>query len=405
MQFFRKRTVYSNSLFYIRRMNEESLQKEEETNSALEVAKKKTRDHAKALWQIISKHSNSYRFSEETKAKPANLETFTFKNKGILSVLSIIPYVLAVLFAASFFWDFDGMTWQAYDYTLSFEGLLKILSVSGLIGFLTNWLAITMLFKPAQKRPILGHGLIPAQKDRIAFRMAQAVSEDLINPEIIKQKINQSGIIGQYREQGTRYIKGIIDDPAFRHDLKRWVVQYVDEMIADPEIRGAIAEKIIIEIEESIEEKSFEKVALKAYSYIKGQEMQHIIEEALARVPTSVESGLNKMDSLLDQLPAKLDKHSEAIENIVTNLLHKLINQLDVHALVEDNLRGYDEQHISNIIKNATNEQLHYIQYLGAVLGMIGGLVIWEPILSSVFLGLMTMLILALDTLMLRFQS
>ena len=386
-------------------MEDRQLQTEDSANSALETAKQKTRDHAKALWQIISKHSNSYRFTEESPKPVSTLETFTFKNKGLLKFLSIIPYLLAGLFVLSFFWDFNDISWQAYGYNLQFEGLLKILSVSGLIGFLTNWLAITMLFKPAKKRPLLGHGLIPAQKDRIAFRMAQAVSEDLINPEIIKQKINESGIIGQYREQGTLYIKGIIDDPEFRYDLKKWVVQYVDEMIANPEIRGAIAEKIIVEIEESIEEKSFEKVALKAYSYIKGQEMQHIIEEALTRVPTSVESGLNKMDNLLDQLPEKLDKHSEAIENIVTNLLHKLINQLDVHALVEDNLRGYDEQHISNIIKNATNEQLHYIQYLGAVLGMIGGLVIWEPVISTVFLGLITLLILGLDTLLLRFQS
>lgn len=386
-------------------MNEQPLQKDSSADTALEVAKQKTRDHAKTLWQIISRHSRSHQFSEEKEVKKTSIQHFKFKNKGILTVLSFIPYMLAVLFTISFFWDFNGLQWPIMGYNLSFEGLLKILSVSGLIGFLTNWLAITMLFKPAQKRPLLGHGLIPAQKDRIAFRMAQAVSEDLINPEIIKKKINESGIIGQYREQTTRYLKGIIDDPSFRYDLKKWVVQYVDEMIADPEIRGAIAEKIMLEIDESFEDKSIEKVALKAYSYIKGQEMQHIIEEALAKVPTSVESGLNKMDDLLDRLPEKLDKHSESIENIVTNLLYKLVNQLDVHSLVEDNLRGYDEQHISNIIKNATNEQLHYIQYLGAVLGMIGGLVIWEPIISTVLLGFLTLSVLSLDTLLLRMQN
>lgn len=386
-------------------MNEEPLQKESSTDSALEVAKKKTRDHAKALWQIISRHSRSYQFSERKSVEKPSLESYRFKNKGVLRLLSVIPYLLAGLFVLSFFWDFNGIGWTAFGYNLQFEGLLKILSVSGLIGFLTNWLAITMLFKPAQKRPLLGHGLIPAQKDRIAFRMAQAVSEDLINPEIIKKKINESGIIGQYREQTTRYLKSIIDDPSFRNDLKKWVVQYVDEMIADPEIRGALAEKIMIEIDESIEDKSIEKVALRAYTYIKGQEMQHIIEEALEKLPTSVESGLNKMDELLDQLPEKLDKHSEAIENIVTNLLYKLINRLDVHALVEDNLRSYDEQHISNIIKNATNEQLHYIQYLGAVLGMIGGLVIWEPLISAAFLGLLTLLILFADKALMNLQK
>lgn len=385
-------------------MEDQPLQKNT-VDSALEVAKQKTREHAKSLWQIISRHSRSYRFlQEEAKQKP-NLEQFKFKNRRFLQLLFVIPYLLIGLFLLSFFWDFQQVSLTVWDYPLQFEGLLKIVSVSGLIGYLTNWLAITMLFKPARKRPLLGHGLIPAQKNRIAFRMAQAVSEDLINPEIIKQKINQSGIISQYREQTAAYLKNIIDDPSFRSDIKEWVVQYVDEMIADPEIRGALAEKIIIEIEESIEDKAIEKVALKAYSFIKGQEMQHIIEEALIRVPTSVENGLNKMDDLLDELPAKLDKHSNSIENIVTGLLYKLINQLDVHALVEDNLRSYDEQHISNIIKNATNEQLHFIQYLGAVLGMIGGLVIWEPLISSISLGILTMLVLGLDKLLMQVQN
>lgn len=384
---------------------DELQEKKSSLDSALEVAKQKTRDHARSLWEIISRHSGSYEFLEKKQAAKPSLESYRFKNRKILQLPYVIPYLLVALFSISFFWDFNGISWSVWGYELQFQGLLKIVSVSGLIGFLTNWLAITMLFKPAQRRPLLGHGLIPAQKDRIAFRMAQAVSEDLINPEIIKKKINQSGIISQYREQTATYLKSIIDDPSFRSDIKRWVVQYVDEMIADPEIRTALAEKIIVEIEESLEDKSIERVALKAYSYIKGQEMQHIIEEALIKVPGSVENGLNKMDDLLDQLPEKLDKHSEAIENIVTSLLYKLINQLDVHTLVEDNLRGYDEQHISNIIKNATNEQLRFIQFLGAVLGMIGGLVIWEPLISTVFLGLLTGLVLAVDNLMMQIQQ
>ena len=36
---------------------------------------------------------------------------------------------------------------------LPLEGLLRIISVSGLIGFVTNWVAITMLFNPRQDRP------------------------------------------------------------------------------------------------------------------------------------------------------------------------------------------------------------------------------------------------------------
>ncbi len=386
-------------------MNEEQLSTDDKSDRAVESAKEKTRTHAQYLWQLVARHSRIEDLTKTSSAPRTQPGRKNIYSSSLVNILSAVPYFLILLFAVSFFWDFEGMSTQFWGLSLQFEGLLKILSVSGLIGFLTNWLAITMLFKPAQKRPILGHGLIPAQKDRIAYRLAQAVSDDLINPEIIKQKISESNIIGRYREQSTKYIKSIIDDPEFRSDLKQWVVEYLDEMIADPEIRGALAERILLQIEEAIHDKSFEKVALKAYSYVKGQEMQHIIEEALVQIPTSVENGLDKIDDLLDQLPGKIDEHSDAIENIVTTLLYKLINQLDVHTLVEENLRSYDEQHISNIIRTATNEQLRYIQYLGAVLGLIGGFVIWEPLLSIIVLATLSGSVLLLDQLLFNYVS
>lgn len=378
-------------------MSEEHLEKDRKNEKALHVAKEKTRQHARNLWQIITRHS---RIDDLKQPPQPNSNQPLQKNTHsptLLRFLSFIPYLLVASFGISFFWDFNAITVDFWGINLQFEGLLKIVSISGLIGYFTNWLAITMLFKPAEKRPLLGQGLIPAQKDRIAYRLAQAVSDDLINPEIIKQKISESNAISRYREESTKYIKGIIDDPGFRNDLKQWVIIYLDEMIADPEIRGALAERILIQIEEAVEDKSFEKVALKAYSYVKGQEMQFIIEEALIQIPTSVESGLNKMDNLLDQLPGKIEEHSNAIENIVTSLLYKLINQLDVHKLVEENLRSYDEQHISDILRSATNEQLRYIQYLGAVLGLVGGFLIWEPLLSVIVLGTAAGLFLLLD--------
>ncbi|WP_138429720.1 DUF445 domain-containing protein [Fodinibius saliphilus] len=383
-------------------MGKQQLETNEDSKKALDVAKDKTREHARHLWKIVAQYSKIDELTKTSAPPTTPPQRKTLYSASLIKFLSIVPYLLGIMFFISFFWDFNGLSTGLWGWQLKFEGLLKIVSVSGLIGFFTNWLAITMLFKPAEKRPILGHGLIPAQKNRIAYRLSHAVSEDLINPEIIKKKISESNVISRYREESTKYIKSIIDNPEFRDELKEWVIIYLDEMIADPEIRGALAGRILLQIEDAIHDKSFEKVALKAYSFVKGQEMQHIIEEALIQIPTSVESGLNKMDDLLDELPQKIDDHSDAIENIVTSLLYKLINQLNVQKLVEENLRSYDEQHISNIIKSATNEQLHYIQYLGAILGLIGGFIIWEPLLSVIILAVLSGTLLSLDTILMK---
>jgi uncharacterized membrane-anchored protein YjiN (DUF445 family) len=370
------------------------------TESAFDAVKEHSRTYAKNLWAIVNRHRPSS--EEKTDSEKPSIVKPKQDHPVLLRALSTIPYLLGLLFALSFTWDFNGLNLSLFGYTFTFEGLLRILSVSGLIGFLTNWVAITMLFKPAKKRPILGQGLIPAQKNRIAFRLAQAVSDDLINPDIIKTKIHESDIIRIYRKRSTAYIKNIIDDPGFRSELKQWVVDYIEDMIGDPGIRAAIAQKIIIQIERSIKRNSLERLALKAYSFVKGQRMQHIIEDGLKDLPESIETGLERFDALLDDLPRRIEANSETIEEWVTSVLYKLINQLDVHALVEDNLRKYDEQRISEIILKATNEQLRYIQYLGGILGVIGGFVIWEPLLSTILLTVAGILILLLDKLLLR---
>ncbi|MEX2477283.1 MAG: DUF445 family protein [Gracilimonas sp.] len=369
------------------------------------IIKEQTKQYGRKLWDLIQTQVDKHSKKEIAPVQKYVPPRKTTGHPWLMTFLLSIPYLLLIVFIVSFFWDFPEMNATIFGQYFSFEGLLRIVSVSGLIGFLTNWLAITMLFRPTHKRPLLGQGLIPAQKDRIAYRLALAVSEDLINPQIIKRKIQESQAIAKYREKATVYVKNIIDDPEFRDDLKILVVSYVDEMIADPEVRSSIAKKLIEQIDEVIEENSFEKVALKAYSFLKGREMQSLVEGALVRLPTGIENGLNRMDTFLDELPNKLDEHGSVIEEMVTGLLYKLINQLDVQALVEDNLRQYDEKKLENLIKNASNDQLQYIQYLGAVLGTFGGFIIWEPIASSIVLAFIISFTLIADTLILTFKN
>lgn len=365
----------------------------------------RSKEYASELWQLLRGQIDKQSIStgqNMVKTVPPKKET---GHKNLMKFLILIPYLLGALFIASFFWDFTGMTTEILGKSLNFEGLLRILSISGLIGFMTNWLAITMLFRPSKKRPILGQGLVPAQKDRIAYRLARAVSEDLINPEIIKRKIHESKVISRYREKATEYVKNIIDDPQFRDDLKVLVISYVNEMIADPEVRSRLAKTILEQLDQAVGENSFEKVALKAYSFLKGQEMQQLVEDAIHKLPTGIEKGLDRMDVYLDNLPGKLDEHSEIIEEVVTSLLYRLVNQLDVQALVEDNLRRYDERKLENLIKNASNDQLKYIQYLGAVLGTLGGFIIWEPVASLTVLALFILITISLDQILYKAAS
>lgn len=359
------------------------MQTEEKQSVPTESPEKQS--HFKKLGHILSKYLE---FESDTKQKSASIETAPqVTNLPILQFLKPIPWILGTMFLFSFIWDFEGIGTEIFGISLQFEGIIRIISVSGIIGFLTNWIAITMLFKPIKKRPLLGQGLVPAHKDRIAYRLSHAVSEDLINPELIKQKIRESKAISRYRLQAIEHIEQITEREDFREDLKEWLLEYVDSMVQNPEFRMKISNHILHEIEEALEDRVFEKAALKTYSFLSGQTLPEFIENLLERLPVTAERNIGYIEEYLDEFPEKIHNNSDKIDEVITLLLYKLINQLNVQNLVEENLKKYDEQRLEEMIRNATNEQLKTIQYLGAVLGTIGGFVIWEPIISLVGLS------------------
>jgi uncharacterized membrane protein YheB (UPF0754 family) len=72
--------------------------------------------------------------------------------------------------------------------------------VGGLIGWLTNFLAIKMLFRPRQPRLILGfllQGVIPKRQRDLALKVGEVVEEELLNADDILSAINTEELRGQ----------------------------------------------------------------------------------------------------------------------------------------------------------------------------------------------------------------
>ncbi|MDU1321358.1 MAG: DUF445 family protein [Clostridium botulinum] len=67
--------------------------------------------------------------------------------------------------------------------------------IGGIIGYLTNWIAIKMLFRPYEEKKIFGMkvpftpGLIPKEKTRIAKSVGNAIGEHLLSSEIIVKSL------------------------------------------------------------------------------------------------------------------------------------------------------------------------------------------------------------------------
>jgi uncharacterized membrane protein YheB (UPF0754 family) len=71
--------------------------------------------------------------------------------------------------------------------------LILIPLISAFIGWVTNWVAIKMLFHPREPKKILGitfHGIFPKRQQQFAEKLGKLVSDEFLSFDDIEQKIS-----------------------------------------------------------------------------------------------------------------------------------------------------------------------------------------------------------------------
>ncbi len=366
-------------------------------------ARAATRARVLDLWTLLKEYGIRHAPTVRLRPPTTRPQPPTGVHIAALRYLQLTSYLLTALFAVSFVWDFPGVSLQLWGPPVALDGLLRTLSVSGLIGFLTNWLAVTMLFQPRHRRPIFGQGLIPAQRERVIYRLAQAISERLINEQLIQQKIEESRLISRYRETALQVVRGVLEDPDFRADLKRLVVGYVEQVVAEKRVRMELVQLVIEKMEQHTT--GFSGIVLSLLRHFKEDELQGKIDAAIRELPGSLDRVLDQCDKLLDALPARIEARSEEIEKWVTQAVLDFVRQLDVYGLLITNMSKFDEAQLEDLLKNTSNEQFNYIKYLGGVLGFFGGLVIWRPVPALMLFSVLGLSLWLLDEALVRVRS
>jgi len=356
-----------------------------------------------AVWDLVVKHAGMDTAAPD-EAEPVKTQKKTGK-PFLLGFLMAYPYLLVLLLAFSMYWDFNGITWNLFGKTIVAEGLLRILAVSGLIGFLTNWIAIEMLFRPRRKHPLLRQGLIPAQKERVALRLANAVSKDLINPDHIRHKMTHGKAFINARTRVGQSVEIVVNNPEFRTSLKEVIGVHIRDAMSDPELREELKEAAQKFINDSLSERYFERMALKIYTGIRGRETGELIDDAITGLTENEQVISDIVDRVLDRIPPAVETESANLQDALIAIIYHTLERVDLRAIVEENLNRLDEEKLELMIKGATNTQLNYIKYLGALIGTIGGFVIWSPLESLVVLGVLAAGIFSADWLLLKMKK
>ena len=89
--------------------------------------------------------------------------------------------------------------------------------VGAVIGYITNWLAIKMLFKPHKEKKFFGirvpftPGLIPKEKERIAKSVGETVGEHILTNEIMTESLRDKEILNSLKAIINKKIYDVFD--------------------------------------------------------------------------------------------------------------------------------------------------------------------------------------------------
>lgn len=137
--------------------------------------------------------------------------------------------------------------------------------VGGVIGWVTNLIAIRMLFRPRRpiRIPLLGvtvHGLLPSRQEQLAQSIGRAVAEEIISLAEVLDRVDIPGLREELVAAVSRHVEERLQGSMARLLPSQWraaLVGYVQDVVAREtgllmdslieRVRGRVEERIDLE--------------------------------------------------------------------------------------------------------------------------------------------------------------
>ncbi len=281
-----------------------------------------------------------------------------------------------------------------WTYPACLDAVVAVL-VSAAVGYITNWIAIEMLFKPYEKNRChpfslftfgyWNQGLVPRNKDRIGVEMGRETERRLLNPEMIARELCAliPGML-RNRDLSSRLTEGIKNlivryrDPIARKvvdGFQRRAPQIMDmaktelgRIVHDYCRNKALLSMLANEISQMI-------VACVDWSNVE-QRLKFKLGE-----PDTVKMIGSEIDSLVESCVSWAER--DLVPMIEPQLLElangpvkdMIVEKLDLANRVAEAVRKQDVREFHEMINSLAAKHLGAIQVLGYFLGMLVGLV------------------------------
>ncbi|HHG86612.1 MAG TPA: DUF445 family protein, partial [Bacteroidetes bacterium] len=143
----------------------------------------------------------------------------------------------------------------------------------------------------------------------------------------------------------------------------------------------------------------------RTYKTLNKAEYEMVLNNIIERVPDTVVEILEEIEDETGSLIQLIQDRELELEQLFSRLVRDTLNRLDIREILSRQMAHFDEAKLEQMIWNATNQQLLYIQYLGTLLGIFGGLLIWQPEAVVVLYSGIFAILFGLDSLLHRLKQ
>ena len=222
--------------------------------------------------------------------------------------------------------------------------LLPILA-SAAVGYLTNYIAIWMLFKPYEKHWFWPQGVIPRQKKNFGHELGILIPQHLLQPEKISSQIGKVALQYLKNPEFIRNVREKVNLLLLRHSdkISGAIVPYVQDIA-------------IQAIRENITEERFHQFCRKiADHFLQDQEER---QKTVAVVTEIIKQLLPGLSAEFKSVIAKKVSETFKREHPVLNFLNDWFGDKSVKAEVEEFWRKGEAELLETLGKPETREQI-----------------------------------------------
>jgi len=293
------------------------------------------------------------------------------------------------------------------------------------IGYVTNVIAIRMLFRPLKEVRIFGirlpftPGILPRQRKNLAKSIGSMVERELLTPEILRDRLSRDDVREKIKQAISLFTESILEKtpkglsggsgnillekaPAALEKvypvLTSAAIGFVNrnDIRRELESKGRIILQNIIgqlntlqrfflsagQYDQTIREKMpkiIDDLAGSLEKFLKEDKVKESILNAasssLGRMINDDEKKINALLNISAQEKIKLDDFlADKLTSAVDGKIEYILSSIDIKSLVSDRIDSLDMIRVERIILDVMSNQLKYVELFGGVLGFLLGL-------------------------------